>query len=88
MAGIGAAWPVLFGGQAHWTVGLVATLISMSSIIAADTYAFLGGKVFRLHRSLKRPLVSQWPVIILPVVVKFIILSFKYIFLFCFQKIF
>ncbi|XP_065859311.1 phosphatidate cytidylyltransferase 4, chloroplastic [Euphorbia lathyris] len=43
---IGAAWPVLFGGQAHWTVGLVATLISMSSIIAADTYAFLGGKAF------------------------------------------
>ncbi|WCJ22918.1 Phosphatidate cytidylyltransferase 4 chloroplastic [Euphorbia peplus] len=43
---IGAAWPVLFGGQAHWTVGLVATLLSMSSIIAADTYAFLGGKAF------------------------------------------
>lgn len=34
------------GGQAHWTVGLVATLISISSIIAADTYAFLGGKAF------------------------------------------
>ncbi|EEF50328.1 phosphatidate cytidylyltransferase 4, chloroplastic [Ricinus communis] len=43
---IGATWPVLFGGQAHWTVGLVATLISMSSIIAADTYAFMGGKAF------------------------------------------
>ncbi|CAL0308973.1 unnamed protein product [Lupinus luteus] len=44
--GIGSAWPVLLGGQAHWTVGLVATLISMSSIIAADTFAFLGGKAF------------------------------------------
>ncbi|KAG7013789.1 Phosphatidate cytidylyltransferase 4, chloroplastic, partial [Cucurbita argyrosperma subsp. argyrosperma] len=43
---IGARWPFLLGGQAHWTVGLVATLISMSSIIAADTYAFLGGKAF------------------------------------------
>ncbi|XP_022757024.1 phosphatidate cytidylyltransferase 5, chloroplastic-like isoform X3 [Durio zibethinus] len=41
---IGAGWPFLLGGQAHWTVGLVATLISVSSIIAADTYAFLGGK--------------------------------------------
>lgn len=28
-----------------WTVGLVATLISISSIIAADTFAFIGGKV-------------------------------------------
>lgn len=46
LAGIGATWPILLGGQAHWTVGLVATLISISSIIAADTYAFLGGKVF------------------------------------------
>lgn len=46
--GIGATWPVLLGGQAHWTVGLVATLISISSIIAADTFAFLGGKVYRL----------------------------------------
>ncbi|OAY62451.1 phosphatidate cytidylyltransferase 4, chloroplastic [Manihot esculenta] len=43
---IGASWPVLLGGQAHWTVGLVATLISFSSIIAADTYAFIGGKAF------------------------------------------
>ncbi|KAJ6400350.1 hypothetical protein OIU84_015913 [Salix udensis] len=43
---IGTTWPVLLGGQAHWTVGLVATLISMSSIIAADTYAFMGGKAF------------------------------------------
>ncbi|KAK6920308.1 hypothetical protein RJ641_016212 [Dillenia turbinata] len=43
---IGAAWPILLGGQAHWTVGLVASLITISSIIAADTYAFLGGKAF------------------------------------------
>lgn len=59
MAGIGAAWPVLFGGQTHWTVGLVATLISISSIIAADTYAFMGGKVFRLQNFVERPLVSH-----------------------------
>ncbi|XP_024992927.1 phosphatidate cytidylyltransferase 5, chloroplastic-like isoform X2 [Cynara cardunculus var. scolymus] len=44
--GVGATWPVLLGGQAHWTVGLVATLISISSIIAADTFAFAGGKAF------------------------------------------
>ncbi|CAN0877228.1 Phosphatidate cytidylyltransferase 4, chloroplastic [Linum grandiflorum] len=43
---LAGTWPVLLGGQAHWTVGLVATLISMSSIIAADTYAFMGGKAF------------------------------------------
>ena len=46
LAGIGASWPILLGGQAHWTIGLVACLISISSIIAADTFAFLGGKVF------------------------------------------
>ncbi|XP_020530065.1 phosphatidate cytidylyltransferase 4, chloroplastic isoform X4 [Amborella trichopoda] len=43
---IGAAWPILLGGQAHWTVGLVATLISISGVIAADTCAYLGGKMF------------------------------------------
>lgn len=43
---IGAAWPILLGGPTQWTVGLVATLISISSIIAADTYAYLGGKTF------------------------------------------
>ncbi|KAG4920502.1 hypothetical protein AAZX31_18G054200 [Glycine max] len=43
---IGATWPILLGGQAHWTVGLVATLITISSVIAADTFAFLGGKAF------------------------------------------
>ncbi|PAN03790.1 hypothetical protein PAHAL_1G022300 [Panicum hallii] len=39
-------WPILLGGQAHWTVGLVATLIAISSIIAADTSAFLCGRAF------------------------------------------
>lgn len=43
---IGTMWPILLGGQAHWTVGLVATLVSFSSIIAADTFAYLGGKAF------------------------------------------
>lgn len=43
---IGAGWPILLGGQTHWTVGLVATVISFSCIIAADTYAFVGGKAF------------------------------------------
>ncbi|KMT12830.1 hypothetical protein BVRB_4g089220 [Beta vulgaris subsp. vulgaris] len=43
---IGHLWPVLLGGPTHWTVGLVATLLTVSSIIAADTYAFLGGKAF------------------------------------------
>lgn len=32
-----------------WTVGLVATLISISSIIAADTFAFIGGKVLFIY---------------------------------------
>lgn len=50
LTGLGAGWPFLLGGQAHWTVGLVATLISVSSIIAADTYAFLGGKVYGLDQ--------------------------------------
>ncbi|PSS35966.1 Phosphatidate cytidylyltransferase [Actinidia chinensis var. chinensis] len=43
---VGTAWPLLLGGQTQWTVGLVATLISISSIIAADTFAFVGGKAF------------------------------------------
>ncbi|KAL9302855.1 Phosphatidate cytidylyltransferase 4 [Arabidopsis thaliana] len=43
---IGRTWPILLGGQAHWTVGLVATLISFSGVIATDTFAFLGGKTF------------------------------------------
>ncbi|CAN8318592.1 unnamed protein product [Cochlearia groenlandica] len=44
--GIGRTWPVLLGGQAQWTVGLVATLISFSGVIATDTFAFIGGKAF------------------------------------------
>ncbi|RCV05670.1 hypothetical protein SETIT_1G101700v2 [Setaria italica] len=43
---IAYSWPILLGGQAHWTVGLVATLIAISSIIAADTSAFLCGRAF------------------------------------------
>ncbi|XP_064948612.1 phosphatidate cytidylyltransferase 5, chloroplastic-like [Musa acuminata AAA Group] len=43
---LGRVWPVVLGGQTHWTVGLVATLISISSIIAADTFAFIGGRAF------------------------------------------
>ncbi|KAJ8498191.1 hypothetical protein OPV22_008743 [Ensete ventricosum] len=43
---LGHVWPVVLGGQTHWTVGLVATLISISSIIAADTFAFIGGRAF------------------------------------------
>ncbi|XP_068635091.1 phosphatidate cytidylyltransferase 4, chloroplastic-like [Aristolochia californica] len=41
-----AEWPIILGGQSLWTVGLVATLIAFSSIIAADTFAYLGGKKF------------------------------------------
>ncbi|XP_020579293.1 phosphatidate cytidylyltransferase 4, chloroplastic-like [Phalaenopsis equestris] len=43
---LGKYWPILLGGRAHWTVGLVATIISVSSIIAADTFAFIGGRAF------------------------------------------
>ncbi|VFQ75762.1 unnamed protein product [Cuscuta campestris] len=43
---IAEAWPAIFGGRTLWTVGLVASLISFSSIIAADTFAFFGGKAF------------------------------------------
>ncbi|KAJ0967045.1 hypothetical protein J5N97_023962 [Dioscorea zingiberensis] len=43
---IGNDWPILLGGRIHWTVGLVVTLISISSIIAADTFAFIGGRAF------------------------------------------
>ncbi|CAH9110206.1 unnamed protein product [Cuscuta epithymum] len=43
---IAESWPALLGGQTQWTVGLVASLISFSSIIAADTFAFFGGKAF------------------------------------------
>ncbi|PWZ27951.1 Phosphatidate cytidylyltransferase 4, chloroplastic [Zea mays] len=46
LPGIAYRWPILLGGQAHWTVGLVATLMAISSIIAADTSAFLCGRAF------------------------------------------
>ncbi|GBG88082.1 hypothetical protein CBR_g46453 [Chara braunii] len=39
-------WPVFFGGRAHWTVGLLATMVAMSCVVAADTGAFMGGKSF------------------------------------------
>jgi len=48
LPGIAYSWPILLGGQAHWTVGLVATLMAISSIIAADTFAFLCGRVCSL----------------------------------------
>ncbi|KAG7566274.1 hypothetical protein ISN44_As10g028600 [Arabidopsis suecica] len=54
--GIGRSWPTILGGQAHWTVGLVAILISFCGIIASDTFAFLGGKAFG-----KTPLISISP---------------------------
>ncbi|CAM6081582.1 unnamed protein product [Calypogeia fissa] len=53
---VAAGWPVLFGGQAHWTVGLVATIVSCSAIVAADTFSFLGGKTFG-----KTPLIAISP---------------------------
>ncbi|PON47304.1 Phosphatidate cytidylyltransferase [Parasponia andersonii] len=56
LKGIGASWPILLGGPTHWTVGLVATLISIGSIIAADTFAFMGGKTFG-----RTPLISVSP---------------------------
>lgn len=49
MTGVVASWPVLLGGRTQWTVGLVATLISVSSIIAADTCAFIWGKVVSVN---------------------------------------
>ncbi|XP_018476571.2 phosphatidate cytidylyltransferase 4, chloroplastic [Raphanus sativus] len=44
--GIARTWPIFLGGPPQWTVGLVATLISFSGVIATDTFAFLGGKAF------------------------------------------
>ncbi|KAF8113842.1 hypothetical protein N665_0045s0081 [Sinapis alba] len=44
--GIARTWPIFLGGLPQWTVGLVATLISFSGVIATDTFAFLGGKAF------------------------------------------
>ncbi|EFJ29916.1 hypothetical protein SELMODRAFT_270747 [Selaginella moellendorffii] len=42
---LAVCWPVLLGGRAHWTVGLIATFVSFCAVIAADTGAFLGGKL-------------------------------------------
>ncbi|KAJ0246566.1 Phosphatidate cytidylyltransferase 5 [Hirschfeldia incana] len=53
---LGRSWPVLLGGPGHWTVGLVAILVSFCGIIASDTFAFLGGKAFG-----KTPLISISP---------------------------
>ncbi|CAH8339018.1 unnamed protein product [Eruca vesicaria subsp. sativa] len=53
---VGRSWPVLLGGQGHWSVGLVAILVSFCGIIASDTFAFLGGKAFG-----KTPLISISP---------------------------
>ncbi|KAG6550625.1 hypothetical protein Mapa_007722 [Marchantia paleacea] len=53
---IAQGWPILLGGQAHWTVGLVATIISCSAIATADTFSFVGGKAFG-----KTPLIAVSP---------------------------
>ena len=37
---------VLFGGLSHWTVGLVATIMAVACIIAADTGAYFCGRSF------------------------------------------
>ncbi|KAF7143908.1 hypothetical protein RHSIM_Rhsim05G0103000 [Rhododendron simsii] len=49
-AGVGGVWLLLLGGQTQWTVVPVAMLISISSIIAADTYACVGVKVVSSNR--------------------------------------
>ncbi|GBG68643.1 hypothetical protein CBR_g3184 [Chara braunii] len=46
LAVAGGKWPAVFGGRAHWTVGLLATMVAMSCVVAADTGAFVGGKAF------------------------------------------
>ena len=37
---------VMFGGLTHWTVGLLASLMSVACVIAADTGAYFMGKSF------------------------------------------
>ncbi|KAI8530753.1 hypothetical protein RHMOL_Rhmol11G0083800 [Rhododendron molle] len=49
-AGGGGVWLLLLGGQTQWTMVPVATLISITSIIAADISAFVGGKVVSSNR--------------------------------------
>ena len=45
-AGVAALIPALLGGPAALTVGMVATFIAVSCIIAADTGAYFCGKAF------------------------------------------
>lgn len=40
------SWPNLLGGPDVWTVGLVATFIGFATVIAADTGAYVGGRLF------------------------------------------
>lgn len=65
---------MLLGGQAHWTVGLVATLVTISSIISADTFAFLGGKVYSSIVLLRISFILRYEVILH--LVAYITLSF------------
>ncbi|KAI8554826.1 hypothetical protein RHMOL_Rhmol05G0127000 [Rhododendron molle] len=58
-SGVGGVWLLLLGGQTQWTVVPVATLISTSSIIAADTYAFVGGKENEMKK-----LTHDWSLIV------------------------
>ncbi|KAK9822181.1 hypothetical protein WJX81_007282 [Elliptochloris bilobata] len=37
-------WPVALGGLTHWTVGLLATFMSVACVVAADTGAYAFGK--------------------------------------------
>lgn len=60
---LGRSWPVLLGGQGHWTVGLVAILISFCGIIASDTFAFLGGKVCSLVDLITHSYALSWVVL-------------------------
>eukprot|EP00850_Spirogloea_muscicola_P022052 SM000275S10308 [mRNA] locus=s275:52141:53853:+ [translate_table: standard] len=41
-----SSWPLPQAATSEWTVGLVATFVAFSTIIAADTGAYLGGKTF------------------------------------------
>lgn len=43
---VAAAVPPLLGGPTHMTVGLIATFVAVSCIIAADTGAYFCGKAF------------------------------------------
>lgn len=62
---------MLLGGRTQWTVGLVATLISISSVIAADTFAFAGGKVIFAFTELSCCCYSPFPLLIMFIVQDF-----------------